>query len=98
MRFHNIDQTFSYDLGFPQTRRGPFASPRDSLEKSKLVFRSFQVAWFDSWLWLHYVEDEDNVICHTYTRAHITHQLATLMLGYDVEGSRTDNLFICKIK
>ena len=38
------------------------------------------MAWFDSWRWLHYVEDEDNVICQAGTRAHITHQLATLML------------------
>ena len=31
------------------------------------------------WRRLHYIEDENNVICHTCTRAHITHQLATLM-------------------
>ena len=47
--------------------------------KSKLVFKSFQVAWFDIWRWLHYVEDEDKVICHTCTRAHTTNQLATIM-------------------
>ena len=68
-------------LGFLHTSRGPFVSPcRRQFGKSKPVFRSFQVAWFDSWRWLHYVEDEYKVICHTCTRAHRMHQLATLML------------------
>ena len=57
-----------------------FRFPKRQFGKSKPVFRSFHVAWFDSWQWLYYVEDEDNVICHTCTRAHIKHQLATLML------------------
>ena len=39
-----------------------------------------QVEWFDSWRWLHYVEDEDDMVCHTCTRPHITHQLTTLMI------------------
>ena len=35
--------------------------------KSKPVFRNCQVAWFDSWRWLPYFDDEDTVICHTCT-------------------------------
>ena len=66
-------------LGLLHTSRGHFASPRQ-FGKSNPVFRSFHVAWFDGWQWLHYVEDEDKGICHTCTRAHIKHQLATLML------------------
>ena len=57
-----------------------FRFPKRLFGTSKLVFRSFQVAWFDSWRWLHYVQDGDKVICHTCTRAHRIHQLATLML------------------
>ena len=38
--------------------------PKRQFRKSTLVFISFQVTWFDSWGWLHCVEDEDNVICH----------------------------------
>ena len=55
--------------------------PKRQFGKSKLVFRSFQVAWFDIWRWMHYVEDEDKLICNTCTRAHITHQLAMLDAG-----------------
>ena len=55
--------------------------PKRQFGKSKLVFRSFQVAWFDIWRWMHYVEDEDKLICNTCTRAHTTHQLAMLDAG-----------------
>ena len=69
-------------LGFLHTNRGPFVSPGDSLESRSQYSEASR---------LHgtiagggcirpYVEDEDNVICHTCTRAHITHQLTTLML------------------
>ena len=70
-----------FGLMFLHTSWCHFAS-RYSIQfgKSKPVFRNVQVAWFDSWRWLHYVEGEDKVICHTCTRAHRTHQLATSML------------------
>ena len=69
-----------FGLGVSAHQPRSFRFPRRQFGKSKPVFRSFQVAWFDSWRWLHYVEDEDKVICHTCTRAHRTHQLATLMV------------------
>ena len=70
------------DLGFLHTNRGPFVSPGDSLESRSQSPEASR---------LHgtiagggcirpYVEDGDTVICHTRTRAHITHQLTTLML------------------
>ena len=81
------DQTPNQDwqilgLGFPHTNRGPFVSPGDSLESRSQSSEASR---------LHgtiagggcirpYVEDEGKVICHTRTRAHITHQLTTLML------------------
>ena len=33
-----------------------FRFPKRQFGKSKLVFRSFPVSWFDSWQWLHYVK------------------------------------------
>ena len=57
-----------------------FRFSKRQLWKSKPVFRSLQVASFDSWRWLHYGADEDKVICHTYARVYTTQQLAMLML------------------
>ena len=48
-----------------------FRYPKRQFGKSKLVFRIFQVAWFDSWWCVHYVEDGDKAICHTCTRVHL---------------------------
>ena len=48
-----------------------FRFPNIQFGKTKPIVRRFQVARFDSWRWLHYVEDEDSVICHVCTRAHI---------------------------
>ena len=67
-----------------------FRFPKRKLGKSKPVFGSSPVAWFDTWRWLHYVEDRDKVICHTCTRAHITQQLATLMLNAGMQNRNCD--------
>ena len=69
-----------FGLGVSAHQAMSFRFPKRQFGKSMLVFRNFHVAWFDSWRCLHYVEDEDTVICHTCTRAHQTHQLVTLML------------------
>ena len=52
-------------LGVDAHQARSFRFPKRQFGKSKPVFGSFQVAWFDSWLWLHYVKDEDKVICRT---------------------------------
>ena len=67
-------------LGFLHTCRGPFASPRDSLESRSLSSETSMLYGLITWWWLQYVGDEDSVICHTCTRAHRPHQLTTLML------------------
>ena len=69
-----------FGLGVSAHQPRCFRFPKRQFGKSKLVFRSFHVTWFDSCLWLHCVEDDDNVICHACTLAHITNQLATLTL------------------
>ena len=72
-------------LGFLHTNRGPFVSPGDSLEsrsKSSEASRLHGVIAGGGCI-RPYIEDEDTVICHTAhtrTRAHIKHQLTTLML------------------
>ena len=60
--------------GFSAHQLRSFRFPRRQFGKSKPVFRSFQVVWYDSWRWLTryispYGEDEDKVICHTCTRS-----------------------------
>ena len=65
-------------LGFLHTSRGPFASPRDSLESPNLSSEASVLHGLTTWRRLHYVEDEDTVIFHI--RGHRTHQMATLML------------------
>ena len=37
--------------------------------------RSFQSSWFDKWSWLHYLEDQDIVLCFTCARAHAENKL-----------------------
>ena len=44
--------------------------PRRAFGKKSIVKRLFQSSWFSKWHWLHYVEDQDMVLCHTCTRAH----------------------------
>ena len=65
-------------LGFLHTSRSHIASPRDTLESRSLSSETSVLHGLTTWRRLYYVEDEDTVICHT--RAHKTHQMATLML------------------
>ena len=65
-------------LRFLHTSRGTFASPRDSLESRSQSSETSMLHGLITWRRLHYVDDEDTVICHT--RAHRTHHMATLML------------------
>ena len=69
-------------LGFLHTNRGHFVSPGDGLESRSQSSEAsrLHVTIADGGCIRPYVEDEDKVICHTCTRAHITHQLTTLML------------------
>ena len=46
---------------------------------------SFQVAWFQRWPWLHYIEHNDTVVCHLCVQAHKTSQLSS---------SKADHAFI----
>ena len=66
------------------TKTGRFwawvSAHQETVWKVEDCLQLLQVEWFDSWRWLHYVEDEDDMVCHTCTRPHITHQLATLMI------------------
>ena len=39
--------------------------PKWSFGKTKVVQRSFQASWFKKWTFLHYIEDQDVVVCHT---------------------------------
>ena len=69
-------------LGFLHTNRGHLVSPGDNLEsrsQSSEASRSHGTIAGGGCI-RPYVEDEDDVICHTCTRVHITHQLTTLML------------------
>ena len=65
-------------LGFLHTSRRNFHFPIDSLESRNLSSETSVLHGLTTWRRLHYVEDEDTVICHT--RAHRTHQIATLIL------------------
>ena len=65
-------------LGFLHTSRGPFASPRDSLESRSLSSETSVLHGLITRRRLHYVEDEDTVMFHI--RAHRTLQMATVML------------------
>ena len=68
-------------LGFLHTNRGPFVSPGDSLESRSQSSEASRLhgTIAGGGCIMPYVEDEDKVICHTCTRAYITHQLTTLM-------------------
>ena len=54
-----------FELGVSEHKPMSFRFPKRQFGKSKPVSKNVQVAWFDSRRWLHYVEDEDTVICHT---------------------------------
>ena len=40
-----------------------------SFGNKTMVYRSFQPLWFEKWLWLHYLEDYNAVICITCVQA-----------------------------
>ena len=48
--------------------------------KKSIVKRKFQTSWFDTWKWLHYIEDEDKVVCFHCTKAYQLNQLASSSL------------------
>ena len=67
-----------FGLGVSAHQPKSYCFPKRQFGKSKPVFKNFRVAWFDNLAAAALLEDEDTVICHT--RAHKTHQMATLML------------------
>jgi len=40
-----------------------FKFPKRSFGQKTVVNQSFQAIWFTKWLWLHYVETNDKVLC-----------------------------------
>ena len=52
-----------------------FSFPKREFGTSTVVRRSFQPSWFDRWLWLHYCEDKDAVLCFTCMRASTEYRL-----------------------
>ena len=47
-----------------------FPFPKREFGKKVVCRRSSQVSWFSKWFWLHYVEDEDAVLCYTCAHAY----------------------------
>ena len=46
-----------------------FKFPKRSFRKKTVVNRSFQSSWFEKWKWLHYIENDDAVVCITCMQA-----------------------------
>ena len=46
-----------------------FSFPKRSFGKTKVVWRSFQPAWYRQWPFLHYDESNDLAYCHTCVQA-----------------------------
>ena len=60
--------SFAADLGsLPAEAHQPrtFEFPKRSFGKKVVVNRSFQPSWFEKWPWLHYIENDDAVVCFT---------------------------------
>ena len=53
------------DLPFKPHQPTDIIFPKRSFGKTKVVQRSFQASWFKKWTFLHYIEDQDVVVCHT---------------------------------
>ncbi len=51
--------------------------PKREFGRKKPVYRSFQSSWFKTWPWLHYVEEQDKVLCHTCARAFHLKQISS---------------------
>ena len=61
-----------------------------SFGKKTVVNRSFQSIWFEKWPWLHYVENDDTVLCITCAQASAQKKAQW--------SSNLDLAFISKIK
>ena len=46
-----------------------FKFPKRSFGKKTVVNHSFQSSWFEKWNWLHYIENNDAVVCITCIQA-----------------------------
>ena len=46
-----------------------FKFPKRSFGKKTVVNQSFQSIWFEKWPWLHYIENDDTVLCITCAQA-----------------------------
>lgn len=46
-----------------------FQFPKRSFGKKSVVRRSFQPSWFEKWHWLHYLENQDSVLCFNCSQA-----------------------------
>ena len=59
------DSSCSTSSGLPETPHQPlsFQYPKRSFEKKVTVNRSFQPSWYARWSWLHYLENQDAVLC-----------------------------------
>ena len=52
-----------------------FKFPKRSFGKKTVVNRSFQSSWFEKWNWLHYIENDDAVVCITCMQANAQKKL-----------------------
>ena len=52
-----------------------FEFPKRNFGKKVVVNRSFQPSWFEKWPWLHYIENQDAVVCFTCARANLQKML-----------------------
>ena len=67
MSLSSAASSASTRAGLPGKPHQPvgFSYPKREFGKSTVVRRSFQPSWFTRWPWLHYLESEDAVLCHT---------------------------------
>ena len=57
-----------------------FKFPKRSFGKTKIVYRSFPVAWFNHWSWLHYDASHDKIFCHVCVTAFKQNLIASSVL------------------
>ena len=76
----NIKKMSTPDIGDKPHQPSSFPFPSRQFGKKSIKNRRFQAAWFDSWAWLHYLEDEDKAICFPCTKAYQLHLLRSSSL------------------
>ena len=86
-----LSQISYLDVGDSSHQPRNVSFPKVCFGKTKPVYRSFNVTWFDKWPWLHWDVASERAFCHTFVLAYKQKKLTAFHLLLQRKGNATEH-------